>query len=70
VPDKAAREFSKVQIPRLNLALAMVSKPCLSRMIMDLLFRLKPPPIPIRSFTDPAEALEWLLSLLSLNDNS
>ncbi|MCF8238620.1 MAG: STAS/SEC14 domain-containing protein [Saprospiraceae bacterium] len=68
VPDKAAREFSKEQLPRIYQAMAIVSKPGLSRFIMDLLFRLKPTPIPMRSFTDPAEALEWLQSLTSFND--
>jgi hypothetical protein len=40
--------------------MAMVSKPGLAKFIMNILFRLKPPPIPMKSFTDVEEAKEWL----------
>ena len=60
VPDKATRKFSTEQLPNIYTAMAMVSKPGLSKLIMNILFRLKPPPIPMKSFTDDKEALEWL----------
>ena len=63
VPDKAARKFSTEQLPLIYSAMAMVSKPGLSRFIMNILFSLKPPPIPMKSFTDDKEAKKWLLSL-------
>jgi hypothetical protein len=63
VPDKATRQFSTQQIPVIYSAMAMVSKPGLSRFIMNILFSLKPPPIPMKSFSDDKEAKEWLLSL-------
>ena len=65
VPDKATRKFSTGQIPVIYSAMAMVSKPGLSKFIMNILFSLKPPPIPMKSFSDDKEAKEWLLSLQS-----
>lgn len=63
VPDKAARTFSAEQVPLAYTAMAMVSPPGLSQLIMKLVFRLQSPPIPMRSFSDGEEARRWLLSL-------
>lgn len=63
VPDKATRKFSTEQLPVIYSAMAMVSKPGLAKFIMNILFSLKPPPIPMKSFSDAQEAKEWLLSL-------
>jgi hypothetical protein len=60
VPDKATRKFSTEQLPVIYKAMAMVSKPGLSQFIMKILFSLKQPPIPMKSFTDDKEAKEWL----------
>ena len=60
VPGKEARKFSTEQLPIIYKAMAMVSKPGLSKFIMNILFSLKPPPIPMRSFTSDKEAKEWL----------
>lgn len=40
--------------------MVMVSGPGLSRFIMNLLFALKPAPVPIKSFTDDRAAKSWL----------
>jgi hypothetical protein len=64
VPDKQTRQFSTEQLPVIYSAMAMVSKPGLSKLIMNILFRLKPPPIPMKSFTNDKEAKEWLLQFL------
>ncbi|HYG40608.1 MAG TPA: STAS/SEC14 domain-containing protein [Cytophagales bacterium] len=64
VPDKETRKFSRDQLPVIYSAMAMVSKPGLSKLIMNILFRLKPPPIPMKSFTDDLEAREWLKKYL------
>ena len=64
VPDKDARKYSTEQLPVIYLAMAMVSKPGLAKFIMNLLFALKKPPIPIRSFTDDREAKAWLKQYL------
>jgi hypothetical protein len=60
VPDKETRKFSTKQLPVIYSAMAMVSKPGLSKFIMNILFSLKPPPIPMKSFTDDKEAKTWL----------
>ena len=60
VPDKATRKFSTEKLPEIYTAMAMVSKPGLAQFIMKILFRFKPPPIPMKSFTNDEEAKEWL----------
>lgn len=60
VPDKETRKFSTEQLPTVYKAMAMVSQPGLAQLIMRLLFKLKPSPIPIKSFTNDEEAREWL----------
>ena len=60
VPDKETRRFSTTQLPVIYSAMAMVSKPGLAKFIMNILFRFKPPPIPMKSFTDAAAAKAWL----------
>ncbi|RZK56810.1 MAG: STAS/SEC14 domain-containing protein [Pedobacter sp.] len=64
VPDKETREFSTTQLPIIYTAMAMVSKPGLSKFIMNILFSLKKPPIPMKSFTDDKKAKEWLKQYL------
>jgi hypothetical protein len=60
VPDKETRRFSTEQLPLIYSAMAMVSKPGLAKFIMNILFSLKPPPIPMKSFTDANAARKWL----------
>jgi hypothetical protein len=64
VPDKETRKFATEQLPVIYSAMAMVSKPGLSKFIMNILFSLKPPPIPMKSFTNDKEAKEWLKQFL------
>jgi hypothetical protein len=64
IPDKDTRNFSTEQLPIIYSAMAMVSKPGLSKLIMNLLFSLKTPPIPMKSFTDDKQAKEWLKQYL------
>lgn len=64
VPDKDARRFSTEQLPLIYSAMAMVSKPGLASFIMNLLFAMKKPPIPMKNFTDDKEAKEWLKQFL------
>src|SRR6185369_103870 len=64
VPDKETRKFSTEQLPNVYTAMAMVSKPGLSKFIMNLLFSLKKPPIPMKSFSNDVEAKEWLKQYL------
>ena len=64
VPDKETRKFAAKQLPEIYSAMAMVSKPGLAKFIMNLLFRLKPPPIPMKSFVNDKEARVWLKQFL------
>jgi hypothetical protein len=60
IPDKQTRKFSTEQLPVIYSAMAMLSKPGLAKFIMNILFSLKPPPIPMKSFANEKEAKEWL----------
>ena len=64
VPDKATRKFSTEQLPQVYKAMAMVSKPGLAQFIMTILFRLKPPPVPMKQFSNDVDAREWLKQYL------
>jgi hypothetical protein len=64
IPDKETRRYSAEQLPNVYSAMAMVAKPGLSKLIMNILFRLKPPPIPMKSFADDEDAREWLRKFL------
>jgi hypothetical protein len=61
VPNKATRKLAREQLPEIYSAMAMVSKPGLSQLIMRVLFSIQKPAIPIRSFTEDKKAREWLL---------
>ena len=64
VPDKATRKLSTEQLPNVYTAMAMISEPGLAKLIMNILFKLQPPPIPMKNFTDVKEAKEWLKQYL------
>jgi len=64
VPDKETRKFAAEQLPGVYAAMAMVAKPGLSKFIMNVLFSLKKPAIPMKSFTDDKQAKEWLTQFL------
>lgn len=64
IPDKETRKFSTEQLPNVYKAMAMVSKPGLSKFIMNILFKFQKPPIPMKSFSDDKEAKEWLQQYL------
>lgn len=60
MPDKATRTFSTEQLPQVYRAMAMVSRPGLAQLIMQLLFTFQQPPIPMKHFTDDIAARAWL----------
>lgn len=64
IPDKATRQFSTEQLPNVYKAMAMVSKAGLAQFIMNILFKFKKPPIPMKSFSNDIEAREWLIQYL------
>lgn len=64
VPDNETRKFAATKLPEIYKAMAMVSKPGLSKFIMNFIFRLNKPPIPMKSFTNDREAKIWLKQFL------
>lgn len=64
VPDKETRRFSSEQLPNIYTAMAMVSNSGLGKIIMNVLFKFKPPAIPMKSFSDDKAAREWLKQYL------
>jgi hypothetical protein len=60
VPDKETQKFAREQLPNVYTAMAMVSKPGLTKLIMNVLFKFKTPPIPMKSFSDDTAAKKWL----------
>ena len=64
VPDKETRKFSTEKLPEIYSAMAMVSEPGLASFIIKILFKFKPSPIPMKSFTNEQEATEWLKQFL------
>ena len=64
VPDRETRKFSTEQLPTVYTAMAMISEPGLAKFIMNILFKLQPPPIPMKNFTDDEDAKEWLKQYL------
>jgi hypothetical protein len=64
VPDKETRKFSTEQLPIIYSAMAMISEPGLAKFIMNILFKLQKPPIPMQNFADEKEAKAWLKQYL------
>lgn len=64
IPDKETRKFSTEKLPEIYTAMAMISKPGLAQFIMMILFKFQSPPIPIKSFTDDKQAMQWLKRFL------
>ena len=60
VPDKATRKLSTEKLPEIYTAMAMISKPGLASLIMGILFKFNPPPIPMKQFTEETQARIWL----------
>ena len=64
VPDKETRKYSAEQLPNVYTAMAMISRGGLAQLIMNLLFKFKPPTIPMKTFSEDKEAVDWLKQFL------
>lgn len=64
MPDKATRDLSKQKLPEIYTAMAMVSEGNLGAFIMNLLFKFQQSPIPMKSFSNEADARKWLQQYL------
>lgn len=63
-PNRQTREFVAKELPNVYTAMAMVSKSGVGTIIMNFLFKLKSPAIPMKNFTDDIQAREWLKQYL------
>jgi hypothetical protein len=64
VPSKQTRKFVAEVLPTVYTAMAMVSKSRIGKMVINVLFKLKPPPIPMKTFASDKEAKQWLKQYL------
>jgi hypothetical protein len=63
-PDKQTLEYVARELPNIYRAMAMVSKSGIAKFIMSVLFKLKPPPIPMKSFSNESDARNWIMQYL------
>lgn len=63
-PDKATRDYVAGQLPHVYTAMAMVVSSALGKLIMNLIFGLSKPGIPMKTFSDEKKAKEWLIQFL------
>ena len=61
---KEIRDYVTSQFPKFALAVAMVSKTPLGRMMANLFFNLKKHPYPTKMFDNEEDAKEWLKKYL------
>ncbi len=60
IPSQATRNLVARELPDLYTAMAMVSQGGLGKVIMNVLFHLRKPPIPMKSFASEQLARVWL----------
>jgi hypothetical protein len=60
-PDKETLAYVREEMPKVYKAMAMVTKSGVAKVIMALLFKFKPPPIPMKTFSNEDEARQWIL---------
>lgn len=63
-PKKGERDFIAEQINSIAKAMAIVTTSPVSKMIANLFFGLKPPPYPVKMFSNEKEAKEWIKQYL------
>ena len=62
--SKEIRDYAAEEMPKLVIAIAMISRSPLGRMVANLFFGLKPPSYPTKMFSNEKEAKEWLKQYL------
>jgi len=63
-PKKEDRDFIAEQLNQITKAMAIISTSPLSRMIANLFFGLKPPPYPVKFFSNQVDAKNWVKQYL------
>ena len=64
LPDKETNELIDKEIPNVYKAVGLVATSGIKKIIMNLLFGLKPRVIPMKAFTSDSKAKQWLQSFL------
>lgn len=59
-PDKATRDFVAQELPKVYTAMAIVSASALGKIVMNIIFSMNAPTIPMKTFSNDADAKEWL----------
>lgn len=63
VPDKATRELAAKELPLTYSAMAMIAPNKLTRFIINLIYGIKKPPIPMKTFSNFEDAHCWISKL-------
>lgn len=63
VPDKATRELAAKELPLTYAAMAMIAPNKLTGFIINLIYGLKKPPIPMKTCASFEDAHRWIVNL-------
>ncbi len=63
VPDKATRELAAKELPVTYSAMAMIAPNKLTGFIINLIYGMKKPPIPMKTFSNFEDAYRWISRL-------
>lgn len=66
-PDKATRDFVAQELPKVYTAMAIVSPSPLGKIVMNIIFSMNAPTIPMKTFSNDSDAKEWLKHHLNRN---
>jgi hypothetical protein len=59
-PSKETREFVARELPNVYTAMAIVSASALGKIVMNIIFSMNAPTIPMKTFSNDKDAREWL----------
>lgn len=59
-PSKETRDFVKLKLPEIYKAMAIISNSGLGEFVMNFIFRLSKPSIPMKTFSNEIDAKNWL----------
>ncbi|MFN8299526.1 MAG: STAS/SEC14 domain-containing protein [Chitinophagales bacterium] len=60
IPSRETQAYVKQRLPDTYTAMAMLSDSGVGELIMNILFKLQKPPIPMKTFKDEEKARAWL----------
>ncbi len=62
--NKELRDYLAEVIPEIAIAIAIISRSAVGKMVANLFFSIKKQPYPVKMFSDEMEAKEWLKQYL------